>query len=311
MTKDLPPTVARLARSNPVAPDDTRGRTPKAQAQLVAILASENEVLGLFQRVRRRRIAPLALAVALLIGASALAATNPLGFWEGKSPATATFVIDRGRHVSTPLAQTIACPTISAAGFRCMATRVGRRYRLLYRRIATIHAAGRFDRASVLHGLTDAVATKRISPRLARRIRADLATVPHDFFAHFNALLRFRSFTLAYSTPFSRRFGSGHPAVTKPEAQVRGSSLPLLLVCERGRALAVLCQSLDGDHKAPIGSGIYGLLVAPGWTPVPAAGLGPRAMPWRLLARAVFGHDLTPGTWRLVSSLLMVTRPFN
>ena len=41
MTPQLPPTLARVARSNPVRPDDDLGLEPAAQATLARILATD------------------------------------------------------------------------------------------------------------------------------------------------------------------------------------------------------------------------------------------------------------------------------
>ena len=89
MTRQLSPSLERLAAVNPVSVDDQLGSTPQAQATLQSIITTAPRA----ERRRRPRVGGLALAVIALLLASggAFAATDPFGWWHSSNPQTALY----------------------------------------------------------------------------------------------------------------------------------------------------------------------------------------------------------------------------
>jgi hypothetical protein len=89
----------------------------------------------------------------------------------------------------------------------------------------------------------------------AAKFRADLARVPDTFFTEYRLASRFGT------------YGDGSTN-SRGQSLVPPAGEPNILVCEdAGRALS--CRDLNGDQHAPIGAGVYGATVGPGWRVAP------------------------------------------
>ena len=278
MTPQLPPTLERVARANPVRPDDDRGRSDDAQTALARILADQPQVRRRSALRRGRRVLIIALAALLLAVGAGLAATDPFGFFRNPNPGSALFGTDSGRHVTPPTAFRIQCPHTTGGAFRCAVGLSGRRYDLLDHVEST--GANRITRANMQAAIREALARRQLTAAQAKRFDRDLAAVSDTFLAHLWTMFN-------YST-----MSTGMTRVPPP-------GVPALIVCEpAGNDLS--CRDLNGDAHAAISSGIYQAEPAPDWRPAP------REQPdnsWALEV-AILGHPPTKAELRLELDLL-------
>ena len=278
MSVQLPPSLERLARSNPVQVDDELGRQPSAQAALSKILATERARPGRARRRRSGRVVTVVFALLLVGAGAAVAAADPFGFWRSSTLDTARYGVNPSRHVSAPTPRLIRCATTHTTVLRCGADVSGQAYQLVDR----VPAPGALSRAAITTALVQTTQRGRVSASFERRVRADLAAVSDTFLARLSEAMRFGT------------YGGG--ATSVPPAGV-----PMWLVCEPS-AGPLACRNLNGDEDAAVGSGVYMALPAGDWIPAsPAGGDGQRAT--AQLMRAIFGAALTPAETRLLQDL--------
>lgn len=248
VTPQLPPTLARVARANPVRPDDDLGLMPEAQAALDRILATEAPARRRSAARRSRRVVIVALATLLLVAVGAgLAATDPFGIFRNPNPGSALYGVDSSRHVKPPTAYWIQCPQTTGNAFRCGAALSGTRYELLDH--VESNDASVLTRANLKTAIRQARARGEISAAMAKRFDQDLAAVSDTFLARFRTMFRYQ------------QLGVGLTRV--PPAGVLA-----VIVCEpAGRNLS--CQDLNGDANAAVGSGIYLAVPEPNWRAAP------------------------------------------
>lgn len=251
MTVQLPDSLERLARANPVQPDDELGKGAVAQAALERILATEGPAAASCPRRRPRRhgrgLAIVLIAALLLAVGGAVAATDPLGLFRSPNPGSAIYGVATGRHVTPPTVQQIGCPDPKAQTIACGAHLSGQRYTL----IDHVFSNPTVTRPMMLAAIRRERRAGQISPAGATRLDTDIAAVSDEFIARFNVMMHFGS--------YSSGDGSG---------RVPPVGVPSLLVCQTsGQALS--CRDLNGDDSAPVGGGIYAAVPAPDWRPAP------------------------------------------
>lgn len=278
MTPELPPTLERVARANPVRPDDDRGKGTDAQATLARILA-DGPAAGRRRSGRRsRRVLIIALAALLVAVGAGLAATDPFGIFRNPNPGSALFGIDTSRRVTPPTAFRIECPRTTGAAFRCAVGLPGRVYELLDH--VESNGGIPLTRPNIVAAIRRARARGDISAAMAARFDRDLAAVSDDFLARVGTMFR-------YST-----LSTGMSRVPPP-------GVPALVVCEpAGNDLS--CRDLNGDGDAAIGSGIYEAEPAPDWRSAPPQ--QPDSS-WALID-AILGHPPTKAEIRFIIDVL-------
>lgn len=250
MTVELPPTLERLARANPVHPDDELGQSPVARAALERILATERSAPGRRRRARRhgRRMLIVVVAALLLAVGGAVAATDPFGLFRSPNPGTAVFGVDSSRHVTPPGVPSIGCPHATEQTLACGAHLGGQRYTLMDH----VWSNPNLNRTQMLAAIRQERRAGQISAAGARQLDADIAAISDAFIARFNLMMHFGT--------YSAGFGSG--------AKVPPLGVPSLLVCESAGP-ALRCRDMNGDDSAPVGAGIYAAVPAPDWRPAP------------------------------------------
>jgi hypothetical protein len=296
-----------LRGANPVATEPDRARTEAARAALVTIL--EQPLAGRTDRRRgglgdgggrtswgrasrsSRRLGVLAVAL-VLAGGTAIAATDPLGWWSS-NPTSARYRSNPALHVSTPAARILACSNL-AHGLHCAAAifKPGSPKLLVQGRSTALQGyafvgvmqspAHGFTRARMLAVIRRERAAGTLSVRMARRFRSDLAAVPDSFFSEFEAASRYGTYSSGGPTR--------HGLTLVPPA-----GTPILVVCESpGGRLS--CQDLNGDTQVPVGAGIYAATATRDWryrrVDSEVGGLPP-------------GISFTPAEYRLLFDLLM------
>jgi len=281
----MTPTLERVARANPVRPDDQFGHGALAQATLERIVAAERPAARTRRRPRRHghRLAIVLVAALLLAVGGAVAATDPFGLFRSPNPGSAVFGIDPSRHVNPPTAPTIGCPHTAPQTFTCGTGLPGQRYRL------TEHVwnPGRpLTRRYMLGALRKEVRQGHLSVQGEKRLEQDIAAVSDQFVARFNDMMRFGTFSTSL-TPT----GSG--------ARVPPTGVPSLLVCESAGA-ALRCRDMNGDDSAPVGGGIYAAVPARNWRPAPPR----RPDPGWDLEVAILGHAPTAAELRFEIDLV-------
>jgi hypothetical protein len=280
MTPQLPPTLARVARSNPVRPDDDLGLMPDAQAALDRILATEAPARRRSAARRSRRVLIVALATLLLVAVgAAFAATDPFGIFRNPNPGSALYGVDSSRHVKPPTAYWIQCPQTTGNAFRCGAALSGTRYELLDH--VESNDASVLTRANLKTVIRQARARGEISAAMAKRFDKDLAAVSDTFLARFRTMFRYATVSAGQST-------------------VPPAGVPDVVVCvPADRDLS--CQDLNGDANAAVGSGIYVAVPERNWRPAPPQ---KPDKSWALEV-AILGHPPTAAEVRLEEDLLM------
>jgi hypothetical protein len=288
MTSQLPGSLVRLARANPVLAEAGLGRAPRAQAQLARILAREREAPRRRWRPRRRRvIAILIVATAFTGCGAALRVADPFGFWRSSTPGTARFGVSPAAHAVAPRANDIGCRLTGSATLTCVAGSGGIRYQLISHTFAAMPSV--FSRARMLRALKTAVPAGEASAAEARRLRADIAAVPDSFFAAMRELGRFQTLT----------FGT---------SRVPPHGVPLLIVCQRQHA-TIVCRDLNGDEQTPVGTGIYAAVPAADWVSVPSGAAGPMTAVSERMIETVLGHPFTAAERRLMVDLARAVTP--
>jgi hypothetical protein len=234
----------------------------------------------------------MAIAIALVVVAGALAASDPFGFWRSTNPGAARFGIDSARHVQTPTYPAVGCVAVTSVRFRCAPGSSGRSYTLIDR-VPQPPTASQMSRTAILSGVSQAKANGQISPATAHRIEADVAAVPNSFFTGLRTLMSFGTYGWSYDAGPSGR-GLVPPA-----------GVPSELVCEQAAA-ALTCVDFNGDEHAPVGAGVYAAVRSRDWVRAPrpeapgvAGSLSER------LTEAVFGRPLRPAEQRILIDLLM------
>ncbi len=280
MTPQLPPSLERVARSNPVRPDDDLGLEPDAQAALARILATDPPVRRRHAARRSRRVLIVALAALLLLAVGGgLAATDPFGMFRSPNPGSAVYGVDSSRHVKPPTAYWIQCPHTMGNAFRCGGGLSGARYELIDH--VESNNVSVLTRANLTTAIRQARARGQISAAMTKRFDHDLAAVPDSFLAAFRTMARYQ------------QLGTSMSRVPPP-------GVPAVIVCEPAdRNLS--CQDLNGDQNAAVGSGIYTAVPEPGWRPAPPQQPDPG---WALEV-AILGHPPTGAELRLEEDLLM------
>lgn len=280
MTPQLPPTLERLARSNPVRPDDDLGLEPDAQAALARILATDPPVQRRHAARRSRRVLIVALAALLLLAVGGgLAATDPFGMFRSPNSGSALYGVDSSRHVKPPTAYWLQCPRVTENAFRCGAALSGVRYELIDH--IESNNVDVLTRSNLQAAIQQARAHGQITAAMATRFDRDLAAVSDGFLAAFRTMARYQ------------QLGTSMSRVPPP-------GVPAVIVCEPAdRNLS--CQDLNGDQNAAVGSGIYTAVPEPGWRPAPPQQPDPG---WALEV-AILGHPPTAAEIRLEEDLLM------
>ena len=191
MTPQLPPTLARVARSNPVRPDDDLGLEPAAQATLARILATDRPVQRRHAERRSRRVLIVALAALLLLAVGGgLAATDPFGMFRSPNPGSALYGVDSSRHVKPPTAYFIQCPRTTGNSFGCGAKLSGTRYELIDH--IESNNADVLTRSNLKAAILQARAHGQITAAMAARFDRDLAAVSDGFLAAFRTMARYQ-----------------------------------------------------------------------------------------------------------------------
>lgn len=246
-------TLRRLRAANPAPVEIDRGRSARAHETLERILADHNATEerppGRIRAHFPRGALGIAVAVALVGGGAAVAATSPFGWWSA-NPDTAKYAVNPTAHVRTPDASAIRCRTRSANAPVCSPDGSGQ----LYTRIDTIRSPGpdnRFTRASFLTQIARTEAAHRLSRTQAAQFRHDLVRVPDSFFVKLRVGLR-------YGT-----YGGGPDSGRVPPPGV-----PEFLVCGQV-ASRLACEDLNGDEETPIGAAVYLAEQARDWRPAP------------------------------------------
>jgi hypothetical protein len=212
MTPQLPPTLARVAHSNPVRPDDDLGLTPNAQAALDRILATEAPARRRSAARRSRRVLIVALATLLLVAVGAgLAASDPFGIFRNPNPGSALYGVDSSRHVKPPTAYWIQCPQTTGNAFRCGAALSGTRYELIDH--VESNNVDVLTRSNLRAAIQQARAHGQITAAVATRFDRDLAAVSDGFLAAFRTMARYQ------------QLGSSMSRVPPP-------GVPAVIVCE-------------------------------------------------------------------------------
>lgn len=270
----MTPTLERLARANPVKPDDQLGQGAVAEATLERILAIERPTARPRRRPRRHghRLAVVLVAVLLLAVGGAVAATDPFGLFRSPNPDSALYGVDSSRHVTPPTVPNIGCPRTAAQSFDCGAQMSGQRYTL----IDHVFSNPTVTRPMMLAAIRRGLQAGQISPTGAARLDADIAAISDDFIARFNVMAHFGTYTDGVS-------GGRVPPV----------GVPSLLVCQNA-GTALSCRDMNGDDSAPVGGGVYAAVPAPDWRPAP-----PRQPDagWALEV-AILGHPPTAAELR-------------
>ena len=222
LTPQLPPTLARVARANPVRPDDDLGLMPEAQAALDRILATEAPARRRSAARRSRRVVIVALATLLLVAVGAgLAATDPFGIFRNPNPGSALYGVDSSRHVKPPTAYWIQCPQTTGNAFRCGAALSGTRYELLDH--IESNDASVLTRANLKTAIRQARARGEISAAMAKRFDQDLAAVSDTFLARFRTMFRYQQLGVGISSsPTSRRARSHRLRAGRAEPELSG-----------------------------------------------------------------------------------------
>ena len=272
--------LARLRAANPASVEPGRGRTGLAQAVLQQILEDHvaSSDFGTRRhgarrdRWRSRRGLAIVLAMLLIGGGAAVAATDPLGWWSANT-GEARYGANPALHVRTPTIQQISCQAQSPGSFRCTASLTSQRYSL----IDAIRPPVTLTRAKFTAGIAQALATGKISRAQAAKFRSDLAAVPNSFFPKYQ---------------FASRFGTYGGAVDRRNGRtfVPPPGVPAFLVCENA-GTALSCQDLNGDAVAPVGAGVYAAEPAADWRP---------ATPKRQNFSLPPGITFTPAEYRLL-----------
>jgi hypothetical protein len=278
MPTTQPDTLRRLRAANPVPVQVDRGHTPRARETLDRIVAEPSST----EQRPPKRIRPrlsrgglgVVVAVALVGGGAAVAATNPFGWWSA-NPDTAKYAVNPTTHVPTPSAAAIRCRTTANSAPACSSAGSGQ----LYTRIDTIKAppANALSRANFLKQIALAEAAHRLSAAKADQFRHDLAQVPDSFFDKLRVALRYGTYSGGASN-----------------GRVPPQGVPEFLVCgQNGSALT--CRDLNGDQGAPIGAGVY--MAQPGrdWRPAP---------PQRTDAVLPGGLRFTPAEYRVLEDVV-------
>lgn len=254
MSASTPDILRRLRAANPSPVEADRAYSPLARATLERILSDREGPAGLAQRRLRARLPRrgigIVVAAALVGGGTALAATNPFGWWSA-NPGAAKYAVNPTAHVHTPAAAAIRCHTRSTDIFGCSSGGSGQ----LYTRIDTIHPlppSSRFTRVGFLKAIARAQATHKLSGAQATKFRRDLAEVPDSFFVKLRLAIR-------YGT-----YGGG-----ADNRRVPPPGVPEFIACWQTGG-TVTCQNLNGDEHAPIGAGVYIAEPAPDWRPAPS-----------------------------------------
>jgi hypothetical protein len=270
-----PTSLRRLARANPLPPEQVRTDPARTQAILEQILATPRDSAVRRRPRRSRRFAGIAAIAVLATAGGAFAATDPFGFWRSSTPGTAMYGVDAARHAKSPTIQRIGCLPAGGGAFRCGAHVRGVRYELMDR----IQRPASFNRAKLVAALDHA----GMSQAQRRRIASDLAAVPDSFLAG-----------------LSRAFGFGGTYSTDGMVPPRG--VPMWLACGLvGGSIA--CRDLNGDEHTPVGSAIYmAIQDGPGWRRAPAGTQSDAATNARLL-NTILGHPLTPAEIRTLIDL--------
>ena len=280
MTPQLPPTLERVARSNPVRPDDGRGLTPDAQAALTRILATDAQPRKRLAARRSRRVLMVAIAALLLVAVGGgLAATDPFGIFRNPNPGSALYGVDSSRHVTPPTAYWISCPRTTGTGFRCGTNMSGVRYQLLDH--VESNGGNQLTRASLKAAIRQAHARGTISAAMANRFNRDLAAVSDSFLGALRTMFRYET------------LGTDPSRIPPP-------GVPAVIVCvPAGHGLS--CKDLNGDANAAIGSGIYTAVPQRNWRPAPPQ----RPDNSWALEVAILGHPPTATEYRLIADLVM------
>ena len=281
MTVELPPTLKRLARVNPVPPDDALGESPVARAALERILATERSAPRRRAARHGRRMLIVVLAALLLAVGAAVAATDPFGLFRDPNPGSAIFGVDPSRHVTPPTEFHIACPHPTSPVVACGAHLTAQRYMLVDH---VLSPGPTLSRARMAAAIRTGLRKGQISAQGARRLESDLAAVSDEFLARFNE---------------SMRFGTFSDSLTSSGGKAPPAGVPSLLICQPAGA-ALSCRDMNGDDSAAVGSGIYTALPAPGWRPAPPHQPDPSYQ----LEVAILGHRPTAAEMRFEIDLV-------
>jgi hypothetical protein len=288
MTLEPPPSLSRLAEANPAQADDGLGRSADAQEILSRILATDGNRArsGAPRRISRRMVLVLAAVLLLAAGAAVAAVTDPFGFWRSSTPGTAMFAVNPNRHVRTPTAHAIGCPTTGPGAFRCGAGLRGRRYEYLDR--IPNQGTAALSRAHLQQAIEHALSTGQISAAKAQQVESDLRQVPDSFLQKFAFAMRFETISAGVS-------GNGDTELVPPPG------VPSLLVCEPA-ARELSCRDLNGDHDAAVGSAVY--VGVPGRDWVRRRVTQESLAPGERLMNQVFGGPLTAAETRFLRDLV-------
>jgi hypothetical protein len=234
------------------------------------------------RRIPRWRVAAVALAVVVLTGGVAIAATgfDLLDWLRSDDPSEATFSVDTTRTVSGSFPDSIGCAApIDTAVFACAPGGTARWVYVLY---SSVEARPEFTREFALDALTDAERGGVVSAERAAQIRADLTSVGDEFFRKIDLL---RSVTTIASSHEVR------PGIVL----VPPAGVPQFVTCEGASELK--CRAV-ANTSVPVGAPIYGLVENDEWVERRVEETGPRDV--APLFEALFGRPLSAAEERLL-----------
>lgn len=277
MSTQMPLSLKRLARSNPVAAERERVHQPGAQAVLQQILATPRSAQSRsVWRARHPRLITFVVTTGLMTAGGAIAAADPFGLWKSSTPGTALYSIDTSSHAQTLNIPEIACEAAAARTLQCGANFSGQRYEL-----ADTVRATTLTRGGLMAYFDQAVGQGRISQRQNQESKADLAAVSDDFLRRVS---------------YAMRFGA---IVSGPTVPPPGE--PMYIVCQAQQA-TIACEDLNGDEQVAVGSAIYQAVPSSNWVPASNPGQYPSPAASHLM-NAIFGGPLTPAEFAFVRDL--------
>jgi hypothetical protein len=243
----------------------------------------------------RRLLVSGVLAVSLLIGGSALAASQfNLLFWTAKdSRAQATFSVDDSQRYTGPAPTVLICGNAGGEQFVCNETPAsgegGRTYSLTGR----VDSPGEVNRRSYLDAVAAAQKSGELSADQSAQIHEDLEGVDDELFH----ALRMLSTVETVST-LVESSGTPDTDLVPPEG------VPMWTACRQAAGSSFRCRALSKSSGVAVGTPLYLLQKSEDWVAQPHQAQTPVDV--RRLFRALLGRELTPAEVRVLLDIATV-----